>query len=96
MASSVVCRKCNVTFKYPELYEEHLRGDKSCPNESNESIELHHLHLIKPTYENQRRIVQLDLVIPMRIEMAAVFRDGVLRWTLISVFSDVSFPRGTP
>jgi len=93
MASSVVCRKCNVTFKYPELYEEHLRGDKSCPDES---VELHHLHLIKPTHEDQRHIVQLDLVIPMRIEMAAVFRNGVLRWTLISVFSDASFPRESP
>lgn len=89
MSESVVCRKCNVTFKYPKLYEEHLRGDKSCPDEA---IELHYLHLIAPTHEHQRRIVQLDLVIPMRIEMMAVWRGGALRWTTVSAISDASFP----
>lgn len=30
--TSTVCSYCNVSFKYPELYKEHLRGDKSCSN----------------------------------------------------------------
>lgn len=28
---STICPHCHVSFKYPDLYEEHLRSDKSCP-----------------------------------------------------------------
>lgn len=91
MGDSVTCQHCGEYFKYPDLYEEHLRADKSCPN----AIELHHLNLISPRYEGQKRIIQLDLVIPMRIEMVAVWRGGALCWSTVSAISDASFPRGS-
>lgn len=92
MGDSVTCQHCGEYFKYPDLYEEHLRADKSCPN----AIELHHLKLISPRYEGQKRIVQLDTIIPIRVEVKAVRRDGVLRWQTVSVISDASFPTESP
>ena len=58
------------------------------------NIELHHLHLIKPTSLGQKHCVQLNTVIPIRIKMLAVLRNGELRWSTVSVISDGSFPLG--
>jgi len=91
MGDTVICQHCGEYFKYPYLYEEHLRADKSCPN----AIELHLVHLIGPQHEGQRRIIQLNLVIPMRIEVVAVRHGGTLRWSTVSAISDASFPRGS-
>ena len=90
MSSSVVCQYCHVAFKYPNLYEEHLRADKSCPDGF---IDLHHLRLIKPTSLGQKHCVQLNTVIPIRITMLAVLRDGELRWSTVSIISDGAFPQ---
>lgn len=57
-----------------------------------DAIELHHLKLIGPRHEGQRRIVQLDTIIPIRVELKAVWRGGSLRWQTVSVISDASFP----
>jgi hypothetical protein len=83
---SVVCEHCHVAFKYPELYEDHLRADKSCPD----VITVHQLHILPPAHEGQERIMQLDTIIPVRIEMKAVWRGGELRWQTVSVISDAS------
>lgn len=90
MSDTVVCENCGVSFKYPALYEEHLLADKSCPVQ----IELHYLNLIMPSYAGQKRIVQLNTVIPMRVQLLAVLRDGALRWSTVSVISDATFPPG--
>lgn len=93
MSSSIICQHCHVAFKYKNLYEGHLRADKSCPDDP---IELHYLHMILPTSLGQRRCVQINTVIPIRIEMRAVLRDKTLRWSTVSVISDASFPPETP
>jgi hypothetical protein len=92
MGDSVTCQHCGEYFKYPDLYEEHLLADKSCPVQ----VELHHLHLVPPKYEKQKRIVQLDTIIPIRVQLVAAWRGGALRWQTVSVISDASFPTETP
>lgn len=91
VSETVTCQHCHVSFKRPHLYEEHLRADKSCPW-ADAPVEVHHLNLIGPRHEGQKRIVQLNTTIPIRVEMIAVWHGGALMWSTVSIISDASFP----